>query len=755
MAGITADISTSSFKPLSLDEIMMVPLAKQKMEDDFLAKSDKFSELEASTSSVDQEKASRILGEFKGRASGLSDNIINKGVSRSEFNKLRSLKSEVQNEYGSEGFLGNAIANKKAMGTFINDLATKKERQGGYSPAEAKQWAQMEAAKFNEGVGTQNEDGTFNSFSGVEMSTKVNEAEWIRKNIEDVAEQVSPSAMYALQVGGLNAFQKAFINEDVSVKDYNTIMRHLATQAGTDVDLQRSLIQTAALTGEEDVFDHGKFEPETYTKADGTEATRNVWKVGKSRFGAKMSGAGDAADYLRTNRSTQIIKDDVGFAMWESGMDQQAALDVLSFTNGEMMQDKVKSLSVIREDIEVYGDESSKYLGYAQKRKQQLLDSGMSLEDVKKDREFKRLDKKYVDSNTSYHNSKARLNKMYKKTDAKMSSLDKKLKKGYDILDEFDGDALKAMEELFPGELEKSLKQNKLGWRVGKERRAQQLLFAKGGVKLGDGPHSFSNTRIKYQERRDDIFEEYLISDPTASSFTILNGESTGKFATRIGRYNALVQEKFTSGSAVLANSLGRMEDMIEESDLGNLEDGSDYQYRVEGTDGFDDNGDHFNNVIVRNPDSGKSISVQVVDNLNDSELMTQAQLLKTGNYAQNKMGTELEAKINYIKQIKKGGLDSQKEGIIPIANLFDDNDERVSTTYKVEEGLDGVKHYDVFIGGQHINEGQPLYGETEVAVALQNFINQVKEDSKEEEKAAAKAKAKEDSKKNEKKDSE
>jgi hypothetical protein len=134
---------------------------------------------------------------------------------------------------------------------------------------------------------------------------------------------------------------------------------------------------------------------------------------------------------------------------------------------------------------------------------------------------------------------------------------------------------------------------------------------------------------------------------------------------------------------------------------------------------------------------------------------MTQAQLLKTGNYAQNKMGTELEAKINYIKQIKKGGLDSQKEGIIPIANLFDDNDERVSTTYKVEEGLDGVKHYDVFIGGQHINEGQPLYGETEVAVALQNFINQVKEDSKEEEKAAAKAKAKEDSKKNEKKDSE
>ena len=65
MAGITADISTSSFKPLDLNEIMMVPLAKQKMEDEFLAGSGKVNEIEAQTLNKDQDRASQIMNEFK------------------------------------------------------------------------------------------------------------------------------------------------------------------------------------------------------------------------------------------------------------------------------------------------------------------------------------------------------------------------------------------------------------------------------------------------------------------------------------------------------------------------------------------------------------------------------------------------------------------------------------------------------------------------------------------------------------------
>ena len=38
---IVSQVSTSSFKPLSLDEIMMVPLAKQKQEDAALQSAEK------------------------------------------------------------------------------------------------------------------------------------------------------------------------------------------------------------------------------------------------------------------------------------------------------------------------------------------------------------------------------------------------------------------------------------------------------------------------------------------------------------------------------------------------------------------------------------------------------------------------------------------------------------------------------------------------------------------------------------------
>ena len=82
MAGRTMDVSTSSFKPLNLQEIMMVPLAKQKMENELMAGSDKIGGLQADTLSSDSDKANKILGSFKDQASALSQDVIDRGVSR-------------------------------------------------------------------------------------------------------------------------------------------------------------------------------------------------------------------------------------------------------------------------------------------------------------------------------------------------------------------------------------------------------------------------------------------------------------------------------------------------------------------------------------------------------------------------------------------------------------------------------------------------------------------------------------------------
>ena len=125
MAGRTADISVSSFKPLSLNEIMMVPLAKQKMEDEFIVSNSEVDGLSADVLGGDKERASGIVDGFKNRASAMSDDVMNHGVSRSDFNKLRAMKKKLQSEFGIDGFTGNAIANKKGASKFMHEMSTK------------------------------------------------------------------------------------------------------------------------------------------------------------------------------------------------------------------------------------------------------------------------------------------------------------------------------------------------------------------------------------------------------------------------------------------------------------------------------------------------------------------------------------------------------------------------------------------------------------------------------------------------------
>ena len=734
MAGRTSDIQTSSFKPLDLNEIMMVPLAKQKMEDEILMGADKFGALTSDVLGADSEAATGTINSFKDRASALSDEVISGGVSRSQFNKLRALRGETNAEMSS-GFVGKAMANKKAAAQYIQALATKKERQAGWSPKQAQQWAQAQVSgDESRGIagfqGTQNDDGSFNSFTGQEMALKVDEDEFLKDAVDSVSEHVGQEALAAVRIGGIPAFQRAFQEGTIKSKDYNRIMDAIITKSMNNPDLLASLQQQAFFTGEEDPFDMGHFDYKTVKGKDGKDHTERTFVNGTSRYGRKAAGLGRASWYSNKNIDTRFLKDEIGLKMYTDGMDQRSALNVLQFNQGEMMQDKVKSLSVIKENIELYGGEAKKYLGFAKAREKELLEGGATPDEVKLDREYKRLDKAYMDGNTAYKNSKARMANMYKRTEAKMTPGDQKLKKGFDILDQYDGDAIKALQAISPDELKRNISANRLKYGENEEERARRIIFQKGGIELGHGMSSFLHTTNGYNKRREDVLEEYLVADPTASAFTRLNGESTGKFATRIGRTNALMSKEFSMDGAVLANSLGDVKTNHEITDLGDLEEGKGYIYQVEGTDGFDDNGDHFNNVIVRNPSTGKSTSVQVVDNLNNTELMAQAHLLQQGNYAQNKLGVEIEAKINYMKQIKKGGLGAQKTGVIPLANLFNPiSKKRLTTTYQMVTAIDGLKYYKVMIGDTDINDGQPLYGETEVAVALQKFMTELEND--------------------------
>jgi hypothetical protein len=731
MAGRTADISTSSFKPLSLDEIMMVPLALQKQEDAALAEGAKYDALKADVLGVDSEAAQKRIQDIQAQASGISDDIINNGVSRGQFQKLRKLKGETAEEM-STGFVGSAVANKKKAAQFIADLATKKERQAGWSPQQAQQWAQAQVSGFK---GTMGADGSINSFAGQEMSMKVDEDKHIKDVIASVAERVDPAALQAVQIGGLPQFQRAFQDGEVKRKDYNTIMQALLTSSQTNPDLQASLKQQAFFTGEKNPTDMGKMNyteefvldskgEKVIDKKTGEPMTKTVrsFEIGNSRFGRKMAGAGVAGQYNNRTVNTKFLKDELAFQMYKDGMAEKSAIDLISFNRGEMTNISPARLEKVQEDLELYGERAKDYKSSADARRKSLVDGGMSLEEANSDVEVMRLSKLYKDSTVSYDNSKNRIDAIYSKVDGMVSTEDKKIIETEKLLKEYGGDWVKLLDEKWG----KTVSDEWVGKSLGrtKEQGAYIAVAKEMGIdmsKAGRGRSgiNFSSMYEGAVSRRDDITENYLEANPKAEYFTRLNGESTGKFATEIGRWNTLQSSKFAAPGQTLGYGNGMLETHPDFEDITEgLPEGETPQYQVEATDGYDDQGDAFNNVIVTT--SKGTASFQVVDNMNNSAKRSLANQLLRGDLQHQEMGTQMLADLSFMKPIKKAGIGSQNEGSFRV-NIggYD------KTVKFIKEP--GTEAYNVMLIGKDNNGNSVsipigdrlLYGEKDISKAL------------------------------------
>ena len=110
MAGITPDISTSSFKPLSLDEIMMVPLAKQKQEDEAVLALDELDAMQSNALVQDQDYVSGQIAAFRKESDDISKRILDEGVDRGLINKVRGLRRRKNEEFSISGKTGQAAA---------------------------------------------------------------------------------------------------------------------------------------------------------------------------------------------------------------------------------------------------------------------------------------------------------------------------------------------------------------------------------------------------------------------------------------------------------------------------------------------------------------------------------------------------------------------------------------------------------------------------------------------------------------------
>lgn len=159
MAGRTADISTSSFKPLSLDEIMAVPLAKRASEDKAQLALDEFASLEQNSLDIDKEYVAGQVGAFQGEADALSNQLIDQGVDRNLINKVRQLRGRKNKELSIHGKTGQAAAafnqqaaNKKAI-TSRGDLGAA-QKAAGLAQSESNYTGVLEGGQYEDFVGT-------------------------------------------------------------------------------------------------------------------------------------------------------------------------------------------------------------------------------------------------------------------------------------------------------------------------------------------------------------------------------------------------------------------------------------------------------------------------------------------------------------------------------------------------------------------------------------------------------------------------
>ena len=774
MAGRTADISTSSFKPLSLNEIMMVPLAKQKMEDQLLEESGKFGALSSNVLAPDSEKASGIINDFKSRASNLSDEIMNSGVSRDQFNTLRNLKSDTAAEMGVDGFVGNAMANKKAAAKFVNDLATNKQQQQGWSSRDAHRWAQAQVGAFG---GTEGENGAFNSFQGQGLATKVDEAEFIRKAIDDVAERVSDTSMQLVRVGGLSAFQKAFRQGKVTSKDFNEIMKSISTQAGTDVDLQNHLNQQAFFTGEKNPLDHGGWENVTRKDKDGTEYTEKIWKVGTSRFGSRMAGMADAADYRNITSNISIVQDKVAFKMWEMGMEEKQAAKMVAFTDGKLNNIKRADLTQLRKNMEVADTEvkgllanKTKYENdllaeypHIQEAQDKLTKSLRSTEDrataqveidkmkqevLSQNKLWLDMDANYSKSAIKYSNSRAAIDAVYSIANKAMTPNQKKgaelSKMIYEDIPGYKDTPIQSLEEairridpdLIPEEginaigigaenLEKFLisKYFELkGVDVEHNSKADRSIYNWGG----SDDLSYDSNIVTLMHRGttalDNKVENILQASPRAESFTTITAMDLGKTKSPpITNLNTLKNSSFNRDNITLA--YGNMPfsnddatDLVGVSKKG-------FTYTPSFTDSWDDTGNKFDNVVVKNNDTGETSTIQVINNGDkDNELIGAHHLYKNGTPAQQAMAKRVIAGWEYMPQVKASRMYDQNSGEIGVPIQTKDG-KRVNVKWKKNSEY-GEPFFTASIDGIPLNGGQAIKSEAGMVNVIYDYVN-------------------------------
>ena len=765
-----SNITQATYTPLSLQEIMAVPLAKQAQHDALQTQMDAEGIYSASVSQSDKERIGTQVDALNKRVSDISTGLAEEGINSDFKSQFRKLKADKAKAYGADGDIGFAQADYANQAKYMSDMKTNKDMQAGWSSQQAQGFAAKQVSAYGSSF---NEDGTRKTgFSGRSLATKVNEDEWLRANIDDIEHKVDRKSLRIIKQQGLPAFQMLVQQGEAKYKDYNTIMGYLANSAQTNPDLMASLRQQAEFDEEENWSDFGGYEEKIVKDADGKNVKQTIFLPGNSRFGRKMAGIGQVSSYYREDIDEKLIDDPLALKLHEMGMEEERALSLLNIYEGEGVQpDSMPVISEIDEDLTLYeGEVTSMGNNLQQYTKKLKFGDGKvpirSQEEVdeilKTDRAYQKMKKDYRAAEAKASRTRSLLNASKKRV--KQSYLTQNDRDAMDLVAQMDtpknifalykktfGKEFEGVGEAIGADISKvSGRKTTYGKNPEEQEKldtsvAALAILREKGIDTGvvsqaftaDKAMEFPNFKKDLTSRIDQGHKELMEVEKFALHYKNLAAEGEGKNATEIGRINNLktteLNQKGLKGQ-VLAYAGGKGEDVDLEALLGEF--GTDdnpkpleYNYTVSGTGSWDHEGQKFSEVSIYNPNTQTHTTLQIIDNDTDNLRLAANQLLANGTPTQTEEANNILAGLNYMSQIKRSNMTYADEGVIDGLQLQTRSGKPIDIKWTKHQKIKGKNgspiYYTATAGGEKLMLGKydQIMGENEMALAIHNYV--------------------------------
>lgn len=712
MANRFTQLSTSAYKPLSLQEIMLVPMQRQAQHDQAQLTASEYASLQANRLSQDANDVDAKLNEFKNSANEITTSLLERGVDRNTLAKLKELKAKRDKEFSQQGLIGNAQANYNTATQFVKDLTEKKERQAGWSPGRAKAWAQSQVSSFK---GTNAGDGTFNAFSGKELDDYVDANKWINDNIKNVAANIDPITLR--KYGGVGGFETAWVSGKVKSLDRDKIIKSLGIQAQYDDKLQASLKQSGYFSGEKDPTNIGSYK----IVKDNQGRSREVF-VPASRFGAQLQAAAEGASYKETDLDYKIVTDHVGIAMMKKGMDEKAANDMIIATNSSLLDVPPVTYEALKSNFAIAKTElestSNALTKQANSLKKQAIDPSTNT-----------VWRQARDANNQalikYNNASANLNAVMDKANAGMNNIQKRRVNEGALIDSQIDNMIKKIPSIgeqarglmsftdTKGEYEtKELKKlglddsqiKRIKAKVGfdeesyKSEVKKEVMMNRGLIFPKDKSSTFSRNKayINYINETA-IYEKkaksYLQDNPAASNYQTFDGSDSGKFASVTGGAQKLLTESFKSHAGQgwhMANT-GESLDQIFADNKGLVSS-------VSPTNGVDINGNPIETWTLKDKDGVLIKAIPISRGQIGFRLQQQVgqSLMNSSQYKD--IGSKMSKNAKYISDVSQLGIHQQSfsQGVIPNQELPDGTLPYVVKSRKEDSGIESFKFYRI-----------------------------------------------------------